>query len=395
MVGLITDWLKQPEKLAQELEQQKADEIPAWLQEKRQSALQKIQTMKAPSRRLESWRYTDVNRLIKDLDSFQSTEHHEKINATEKKDSVVIVIDESGYTGIGECPDWLTIQTFNNMSPGDWHEFDFDSESVVSLANDLLVQTGGLISIKKTSQPINIHIVYAFDEIDDWKYIRNQFKLAHGAEVNIIEQHQTGRINVINVYDLADHVVLNRSHDIRLNSSEQFISFNLFEIPENVTVTNMNQHIGGSLQHHTHAINFNKTGSKYTSGSINKSFDNNHITDIVNVNHSFKNNQSDVTHRSIAKDQSQIFNNAKALVAVGADQSEIEQDLKNVLLSPDAKIFSKPELEVYADEVVAAHGSTIGALDETALFYLRSRGINIDQARDIMIESFEQEAWVC
>ncbi len=50
---------------------------------------------------------------------------------------------------------------------------------------------------------------------------------------------------------------------------------------------------------------------------------------------------------------------------------------------------------MYADEVVAAHGSTIGALDEQSLFYLQSRGIDIEQARDIMIESFEQEALVC
>ena len=97
----------------------------------------------------------------------------------------------------------------------------------------------------------------------------------------------------------------------------------------------------------------------------------------------------------MAKDQSQIFNNAKALVAPGADQSEIEQDLKNILLSEDAKIFSKPELEVYADEVVAAHGSTIGALDEQSLFYLQSRGVPVAEARDIMIESFEQEAVIC
>ncbi len=391
MVGLITDWLEHAEKQTQE----NGVSIPAWLQEKQQAAMNKMQTFSAPSRRLESWRYADVSRINKELDCFQSTHHSEVINEPESNDTVVIVVDESGYTGIGDRPDWLVIQSLDEMSPGDWHEFDFDQESVVSLANDLLVHTGGLINIKKTNQPVNVHIVYAFDEIDTWQYIRNQFLLAHGAEVNITEQHQSGRINVVNVYDLADDVELNRQQNISLNSSQQFISYNLFEISENASVINMNQHIGGSLQHHCHSVNFNKTGSKYQSGSINKTYDNNHITDIVNVNHNYENNQSDVTHRSIAKDQSQIFNNAKALVAVGADQSEIEQDLKNVLLSPDAKIFSKPELEVYADEVVAAHGSTIGALDETALFYLRSRGVDIEQAREIMIESFEQEAWVC
>jgi len=74
---------------------------------------------------------------------------------------------------------------------------------------------------------------------------------------------------------------------------------------------------------------------------------------------------------------------------------KIEQDLKNILLSNDAKIASKPELEVYADEVIAAHGSTIGTLDEDALFYLQSRGIPADSARQMMMVSFEQEAIIC
>jgi Fe-S cluster assembly protein SufD len=200
---------------------------------------------------------------------------------------------------------------------------------------------------------------------------------------------------VVNLYQVNDSAQLQRKQNIYLDETQQFISFNQFDVAENAEIINMNHHQGGSLQHHVHRVNFNATGAKYTSGAINKSFDNNNITDIVVVNHLFPNNQSDVTHRSIAKDQSQIFNNARAMVAPSADQSEIEQDLKNILLSPDAKIFSKPELEVYADEVVAAHGSTIGALDDTALFYLQSRGVDIAQARDIMIESFEQEAMVC
>ena len=164
---------------------------------------------------------------------------------------------------------------------------------------------------------------------------------------------------------------------------------------EKAELLNNNQHQERLLQHLLHRINFNNTCSKYTSGTINKSSRINNISDLVEVNHLHLNNQSDVTHRSIAKDHSQIFNNAKAFVAPGADQSEIEQDLKNILLSPEAKIFSKPELEVYADEVVAAHGSTIGALDDQSCFYLQSRGMDIEQAREIMIESFEQEAVVC
>ena len=389
MVGLITDWIEQAQA------QKNTSTNSSWLQAKRQTALLQMQGLNAPNRKLESWRYTDANRLTKKLGDFESSNHCEQPTASATIEPIVIVVDESGYMGLGECPDWLVIQPLADMRAEDWHDCAFGQESVVNLANSLLLQTGGLISIKATDKPVHIQLVYAFDEPNAWQYVRNQFDVAAEVNVSITEQHQAGRVNAVNIFNLSDGVELNREQNICLNSSEQFVSFNQFEVSAGVNVSSMNRHIGGSLQHHNHTINFNAEGSKYKSGSINKSFDNNHITDIVNVNHHCKGNQSDVTHRSIAKHQSQIYNNAKALVAVGADQSEIEQDLKNILLSPDAKIFSKPELEIYADEVIAAHGSTIGALDDAALFYLQSRGVDIEQAREIMIESFELEALLC
>ena len=392
MVGLVTDWLEQGKALSLANPDVKKSN---WLQAKRQAALLQMQSLHAPSRRLESWRYADVGRLSKELSDFKASDHAQQLTAEQTDDAIVIVVDESGYMGLGECPDWLVIQSLTDMPAENWQDCHFDQESVVNLANSVLLQSGGQISIKATDQPVHIKLVYAFDELNAWQYVRNHIDVAAGVKVSITEQHQSGRINAVNVYRLAAGVDLMRQQNICLNSAEQFISFNQFEVSSGVTITNMNYHIGGSLQHHNHWVNFNAEGSSYKSGSINKSFDNNHISDIVNVNHNHKNNQSDVTHRSIAKDQSQIYNNAKAVVAVGADQSEIEQDLKNILLSPDAKIFSKPELEVYADEVIAAHGSTIGALDEVALFYLQSRGVDLEQARGIMIESFEQEALIC
>ncbi len=391
MVGLITDWLERVNKQTKD----SISNMPSWLQAKRQAALVQMQMLNEPTRRLESWRYADLGRLLKAPSAFDSTNYGQQLNVIEGSDPVVIVVDEAGYMGMGDCPDWLEIRSLVDMHAEDWYDATFDQETVVNLANSLLLQTGGLIRIKATDKPVHIQLVYAFDELDEWRYVRNQFDLEAGANVSITEQHQSGRINAVNVYDLDSRVQLNRVQDIHLNSAEQFVSMNYFEVSKGVNVTNMNHHIGGSLQHHVHWVNFNGEGSKYKSGSINKSFDNNQITDIVNVNHNHKNNQSDITHRSIAKDKSQIYNNAKAQVAIGADQSEIEQDLKNILLSSDARIYSKPELEVYADEVIAAHGSTIGALDDTALFYLQSRGVDIEQAREIMIKSFEQEAQIC
>jgi len=79
-------------------------------------------------------------------------------------------------------------------------------------------------------------------------------------------------------------------------------------------------------------------------------------------------------------------------VAAGADGAEAQLTTKNLLLSPHAEIDAQPVLEIYADEVKASHGATVGQLDERALFYLRSRGVPATQARAMLIAGFCREA---
>jgi Fe-S cluster assembly protein SufD len=76
-----------------------------------------------------------------------------------------------------------------------------------------------------------------------------------------------------------------------------------------------------------------------------------------------------------------------------ADGADARLQTKNLLLSPHAEIDAQPVLEIYADEVKASHGATVGQLDETALFYLRSRGIPAAQARNLMIAGFCREVF--
>jgi len=386
MAGSVIDWLAAIEGEAA---------LAPWLATKQEAARQQLQTLSGPNRKTELWRYADAQRLKQALPA--ATTAQAEVAENQAAADVVIELNNQGLQVHGDCPDWLQVTDISGIEPTAWQELLFDQETVVNLANTAYFNTGVRITVAPNADAENVQVAlkYQFDDAGDWRFIRNHIELTAGAQLNLKEVHQSGRINVANVYAMAEGSELKRWHDVSLNDAQQSISFHQFELSGRNRVINMNRHYGGFVQHHNHVVNFNGEASEYRSGSINKGFNNSHITDIVKVNHNHKNNLSDVTHRSIASDQSQIFNNAKAVVAVGADQSEIEQDLKNILLSEDAKIYSKPELEVYADEVVAAHGSTIGALDEQSLFYLQSRGIDIQQARQIMIESFEQEAVIC
>jgi Fe-S cluster assembly protein SufD len=80
--------------------------------------------------------------------------------------------------------------------------------------------------------------------------------------------------------------------------------------------------------------------------------------------------------------------NGKAIVHEGADGTDADQANHNLLLSEKAEIDAKPELEIYTDDVKCSHGTTVGQLDETALFYLRSRGLDRQHAKRVLTHAF-------
>lgn len=98
--------------------------------------------------------------------------------------------------------------------------------------------------------------------------------------------------------------------------------------------------------------------------------------------------------RALADDESTVSLAVRTEVAASAQKSDGEQSLKGLLLSRNATVNMKPELEIYADDVKCAHGAAVGELDPQALFYLESRGIDPEEAKDLLIQSFVMEAFI-
>jgi Fe-S cluster assembly protein SufD len=116
-------------------------------------------------------------------------------------------------------------------------------------------------------------------------------------------------------------------------------------------------------------------------------------TDIhLDVRHNARDTQSNVFWRGVADQRARGVFHGAITVAAGADGADAQLSNKNLLLSPQAEIDTQPVLEIYADEVKASHGATVGQLDETALFYLRSRGVPVRVARALLISGFCREA---
>ena len=96
-------------------------------------------------------------------------------------------------------------------------------------------------------------------------------------------------------------------------------------------------------------------------------------------------------YKGILDGQAHAVFNGKIVVAIDAQKTDAKQTNKTLLLSEDAQINTKPELEIFADDVKCTHGATVGQLDEDALFYLRSRGLGFDQARNMLIHAFASD----
>jgi Fe-S cluster assembly protein SufD len=115
---------------------------------------------------------------------------------------------------------------------------------------------------------------------------------------------------------------------------------------------------------------------------------NQHVDNHTLVDHKVAHCESHELYKGVVNDKATAVFNGKVFVRKDAQKINAFQSNANVLLSDDSSVNSKPELEIYADDVKCSHGSTTGQLDEEAVFYLRARGLSEKTARKLMISAF-------
>jgi Fe-S cluster assembly protein SufD len=113
-----------------------------------------------------------------------------------------------------------------------------------------------------------------------------------------------------------------------------------------------------------------------------------HLDTRLGIDHAAQGTRSAMTWRGLGRGQSRVAFHGGILIREGADDAEAMLSNKNLLLSEQSEIDTQPVLEIHADEVKAAHGATVGRLDPTALFYLRSRGLAEPEAQSLLTEAF-------
>ena len=146
--------------------------------------------------------------------------------------------------------------------------------------------------------------------------------------------------------------------------------------------------LNGSLVRNN--LNINVNGQNCTS-NLNGAYllkEKQHVDNHTVVDHKVPNCESNELYKGVIDDQSTAVFNGKVFVRKDAQKINAFQSNGNVLLSDNSTVNSKPELEIYADDVKCSHGSTTGQLDEEAVFYLRARGLSEKSARHLMVSAF-------
>ncbi|MGQ3890054.1 Fe-S cluster assembly protein SufD [Legionella sp. CNM-1927-20] len=149
--------------------------------------------------------------------------------------------------------------------------------------------------------------------------------------------------------------------------------------------------VGGRLVRSDIAISLEGEQAQCLMNGLYMPCDNQHIDHHTTVHHQVPTCQSTQDYKGVLAGRARAVFNGKVIVAKYAQHSEARQQNKNLLLSAQAEVDTKPQLEIFANDVVCSHGATVGQLDEDALFYMASRGISREEANRYLIQAFVTE----
>lgn len=233
------------------------------------------------------------------------------------------------------------------------------------------------------------------------QYTQMQFYIImeEGSKLNIIEEYfdqleqtETGFVNILHRIFLKKDASLTyhkwqHNDYLKIHSATMMVEQSEASHFSHCTVTTGSQFSRDELT-------VNLLGSlacAETYGLSKMTRKNQYIDHHVNIQHHAKNTQSNMLYKNTLHEDGKTIFNGRLYVDQDVDKINAYQGNHNLVLHQKAEVYSKPELEIYAEDVKCKHGATIGELDKNALFYLRSRGLPKEKATALLIESFAGE----
>ena len=345
-----------------------------------------------PTTKDEEWKYTSLKKVIANEYSIE--------NKGEIIDSSIIEKYSLGLKNKIIFSDGKLINTpiIKGVNINDFSEFESANTDSILQLNKALSQNGFTISVdKNTVLESPIEILFFSTTINGFSQYRNQISIGENSEVKFIERLQ----NLNNSASFVNHFTqINCAKNTKVeynkiqnNTAESQLIDTVNVYQEQDSTCNINTLIfGGSFIRNN--LNFEQNGSNCESNMNGVSIlNNNQLADNHTfVDHKSAHCRSNEMYKGVYLDNSKGVFNGKIMVRPDAQKIDAFQSNNNLLLSDTSSIDSKPQLEIYADDVKCSHGCTIGQLDDDALFYMRSRGIGIEEAKAVLTYAFASEA---
>ena len=345
-----------------------------------------------PTTKDEEWKYTSLKKLISNdyvVEKGSDLEDYSLVEKYSLKFKHRIIF----FNG-----KMVQFPKIKGVSIAGFSEFESKDTNSIMQLNKALSKNGFTIIVDKDIKVESpIEILFFSTSENSFSQYRNQISVKENSEVKFVERIQNLK-NSVSFFNHFTQIKCAENTKVEYNKIQNNFSKSQLIDTTNVyqkkdSICNINTLIfGGAFIRNN--LNFEQNGRNCESNMNGVSVLNEHqlADNHTFVDHKNPNCSSNEMYKGVYLDYSQGVFNGKIMVRPDAQKIDAFQANNNLLLSENSSIDSKPQLEIYADDVKCSHGCTIGQLDEDALFYMRSRGVGIEEAKAILTYTFASEA---
>jgi Fe-S cluster assembly protein SufD len=389
--------------------------VDEWLQPLRESAIQVFSRTGFPTIRDEDWKYTSLS----DVESRSAAYLNAKQAAADIHTIKTILsglpIDQSAFTVVfanglfcGELSNLpekdagLTIDTLSRL--GDQSKDLVRSQLgryaqierfQLAALNTAFMNDGLIIQLPERSDiSTPIHVIFVSDQQNISVQPRILISLGEHSRASVIE-HYVGQgascTNAVSEIHLANGAHLRYTKIQQEHSEAYHLAAQYVQLDQDSRFDAVHVDLGARLARNDLTVRLAGAGASTQLDGLFVVDGQRHVDNHTRLDHLEPQTTSVENYRGIINEQGRGVFNGKIIVHTGADKSDAQLNNRNLLLSAEAEIDTKPELEIYTDDVKCAHGTTTGQLDTNALFYLRVRGIPADLAKQMLVTAFANE----
>lgn len=390
--------------------------LPDFINTYRESALENFRKLGIPTKKVEQYKYTDFSNVFskeyrhylqpKSIDF--NLDDMFRCDVPELNTQVILLLNGwysksnkplyqfEGGAIVGSLRE--AAKQYPDIVKKHYNQYAHWEDNTFTALNTAFAQDGVFFYVPKNvtlEVPVQI-INLLMDEEDGMSQHRNLFVMEENSEARmVICDHTLSQKNfltnsVTEVFvDQSARLDIARVQNEHNGSSQLSNMYVQQEKDSNVTTNTMSLH--GGLIRNDYNILLNGEGCNNDTVGLYLTDRGQHIDSYVHMDHAKPNCTSNQLFKGVLDDFATGAFNGRILVRKDAQKTEAYQANNNILLTDDATMNAKPQLEIYADDVTCSHGATVGQLDEEGLFYLRSRGINFKEARLLLMYAFAHE----